>query len=78
MVVCFNIYIIYFIILFIYNILFNLIKYLGFKRNWEKGFLSADCGFSGKDNIGYLQLYQPDIQGSSDVRYFNCFYLQNL
>lgn len=36
-------------------------------RQWERGFLSADCGFEGKDDIGYLQVYKPDIDGSSDA-----------
>lgn len=25
-------------------------------RQWERGFLSADCGYEGKDDIGYLQV----------------------
>lgn len=36
-------------------------------RGWERGFLSAECGEGGKDNIG-LPLYTPDIEGSADAR----------
>lgn len=36
-------------------------------RAFEKGFLSADCGYTAKDNIGYLQIYKPDIDGSTDA-----------
>jgi hypothetical protein len=25
-------------------------------RMWERGFLSTDCGFEAKENIGYLQV----------------------
>lgn len=31
-------------------------------RSWERGFLAADCGDMGKDDIGYLPLYKPDIE----------------
>lgn len=31
-------------------------------RSWERGFLSADCGETAKDDIGYLPLYKPDIE----------------
>lgn len=42
-------------------------------RQWEKGFLSADCGDFGKEDIG-LPLYKPDIEGREDAicdYYFN-------
>lgn len=32
-------------------------------RSWERGFISADCGELGKDDIGYSLLYKPDIEG---------------
>lgn len=32
-------------------------------RSWERGFLSADCGDMAPDDIGYLPLYKPDIEG---------------
>lgn len=32
-------------------------------RSWERGFLSADCGDMAPDDIGYSQLYKPDIEG---------------
>jgi hypothetical protein len=38
-----------------------------FSRSWERGFLSADCGSFGKDDIGYFPLYKPDIEGSDDA-----------
>ena len=31
------------------------------------GFLSADCGDFGKDDIGYSLLYKPDIEGREDA-----------
>ena len=37
------------------------------KRSWERGFLSADCGFSAPENIGYFPLYSPDIHGGGEV-----------
>ena len=33
------------------------------QRSWERGFLSADCGEMAPDDIGYLPLYKPDIEG---------------
>lgn len=36
-------------------------------RAFEKGFLAADCGYTAKENIGYLQIYKPDIDGSTDA-----------
>lgn len=32
-------------------------------RVFERGFLSADCGDMAPDDIGYFQLYKPDIEG---------------
>lgn len=32
-------------------------------RSWERGFLAADCGDMAPDDIGYLPLYKPDIEG---------------
>lgn len=32
-------------------------------RSWERGFLAADCGEMAPDDIGYLPLYKPDIEG---------------
>jgi hypothetical protein len=32
-------------------------------RSWERGFLSADCGDFAPDDINYLSLYKPDIEG---------------
>jgi hypothetical protein len=32
-------------------------------RVFERGFLSADCGDMAPDDIGYYQLYKPDIEG---------------
>ncbi|KAJ1390715.1 hypothetical protein B484DRAFT_439696, partial [Ochromonadaceae sp. CCMP2298] len=32
-------------------------------RSWERGFISADCGDMAPDDIGYLSLYKPDIEG---------------
>ena len=37
------------------------------RRMFERGFLSADCGSSGFDDIGYYAIYKPDIDGSSDA-----------
>ena len=31
-------------------------------RSWERGFISADCGYAGLDDIGYSLLYKPDIE----------------
>ena len=36
-------------------------------RHWERGFLSADCGDMAVDDIGYLLLYKPDIEGRDDA-----------
>jgi len=36
-------------------------------RVFEKGFLAADCGYTAKESIGYLQIYKPDIDGSTDA-----------
>ena len=36
-------------------------------RSWEQGFLSTSCGLEAKSDIGYFQLYKPDIEGSSDA-----------
>lgn len=36
-------------------------------RSWERGFLSADCGDMAKDDIGYLPLYKPDIEGQGEA-----------
>lgn len=36
-------------------------------RQFEKGFLSADCGEYGKDDNTYFPLYKPDIDGSVDA-----------
>lgn len=44
-------------------------------RQWERGFLSAECGYNAEDNIGpHLQIYKHDIDGSDDAvcnYYFN-------
>lgn len=37
-------------------------------RSWERGFLSADCGDLAPDDINYLQLYKPDIEGREEAR----------
>ena len=37
-------------------------------RSWERGFLSADCGELAKDDIGYLAVYKPDIEGQGEAR----------
>lgn len=39
----------------------------GVTRSWEKGFLSADCGDMAPEDIGYLGLYKPDIDGRDDA-----------
>lgn len=32
-------------------------------RQWERGFISAECGDTASDDLGqYLQIYKPDIQ----------------
>lgn len=36
-------------------------------RSWERGFLSADCGDMAPDEIGYLPLYKPDIEGREEA-----------
>ena len=36
-------------------------------RSWERGFLSADCGYMGKDDIGYSLLYKPDVEGGEEA-----------
>lgn len=36
-------------------------------RSWERGFLSADCGDTAPDDIGYLPLYKPDIDGRENA-----------
>ena len=36
-------------------------------RSWERGFLSADCGDMAPDDIGYLPLYKPDIEGREEA-----------
>jgi hypothetical protein len=36
-------------------------------RSWERGFLSADCGDLAPDDIGYLPLYKPDIDGREEA-----------
>lgn len=36
-------------------------------RSWERGFLSADCGDMAPDDIGYLPLYKPDIEGRDEA-----------
>eukprot|EP01038_Epipyxis_sp_PR26KG_P010549 gene10549-14171_t len=36
-------------------------------RSWERGFISADCGEMGKDDIGYSMLYKPDIEGTEEA-----------
>lgn len=34
---------------------------------WERGFVSADCGDMAPDDIGYLALYKPDIEGREEA-----------
>lgn len=37
-------------------------------RQWERGFLTCECGFDAEDNIGSLfQIYKHDIDGSDDA-----------
>ncbi len=36
-------------------------------RSWERGFLSADCGDMAPDDIGYIPLYKPDIEGRDEA-----------
>lgn len=37
----------------------------GTTRSWERGFLRADCGYMGAEDIGYSSLYLPDIEGQN-------------
>jgi hypothetical protein len=43
-------------------------------RSWESGFLSADCGDMAPEDIGYLPLYKPDIEGREEAQ---CDYVFN-
>lgn len=37
-------------------------------RQWERGFLSAECGYHAEDNIGpHLQIYKHDIDNGDDA-----------